>query len=329
MSVYLGEVLDHLVTDLIDAFNKEHPPEGTSPSTIRRKMLTQQSILNLGQSVGTMHRDRTDRNRTSPFAFTGNKFEFRAPGSSSEVGASCTILNIITAAAIRDMVAEIKAEIHKEGGKPQAAIKLVIGRTLKKHQRCIFNGDGYSQNWIEEASRRGLANCRETVAALHEYNNPKNVALFTSFSVLTKAEVFARSFIQFHAWTWQTVTEATALCDIVNTHIIPAGIKQQTDLARSIHSVQKISADFPLDEQKKLLKDLTGTLNTLITQNNQLMALLAHRTHGDTAEEGAKYVRDNIKPLTVTVRHAADHLEAMVADSFWTLPKYQEILFFK
>jgi len=259
----------------------------------------------------------------------GTNSSFVKPGSSSEVGASCTILNVITAAAIREMIAEIKAEILKESGKAQVAIKTVIGRTLKKHQRVIFNGDGYSQNWLEEAARRGLPNIRDTVGALREYNNSKNVGLFTSFSVLTKAEVYARAVIQFHAWTSQTLTESAALHDIVNTHVIPAAIKQQTDLATSIRSVQKISADIPLDEQKNLLKELTETLNSLIAQNNELHNLLGEKIHGDTAEEGARFVRDTIKPVTVSIRKASDRLEQLVADSLWTLPKYQEILFFK
>jgi len=336
MSVYLGDVLDNLVNDLVAAYNKENPSEGSDsaagPEGLRKRMIAQQSVLSLGTPVGTMRRDRTDRNRTSPYAFTGNKFEFRAPGSSSEVGASCTILNLITAAAIRDITAEVRAEIEKEkasGGDKIAAIRRVVCRTLKKHQRVVFNGDGYSQSWVEEAARRGLPNLRDTVTALHEYNNAKNTELFTSFSVLTKAEVDARSVIQFHAWTEQTLTEALALNNIVSTHIIPSGLKQQTELAQSIRAVQKLGADIALDEQKDFLKELTSTLNTLIAENKKLQGLLHHKQHGDNSEATAIHVRDNIKPVVVAVRHAADRLETMVDDTYWTLPKYQEILNFK
>jgi len=325
------------VNDLVNDYEKENPHSSPNLSDRPHRTLTpQHSIVALGAAVGTLHRDRTDRNRTSPFAFTGNKFEFRAPGSSSHVGSSCTILNLIVAAAIRDMIADIKENIKKEKSAGRSdeeaatnAVRWTIGRTLKRHKRVIFNGDGYSEAWVKEAARRGLLNLRETVIALNEFSNEKNVGLFTSFNVLTKAEVLARSTIQFHAWTEQTQVEARALHGIVNTHIVSAGLRQQTQLATSIKSLRDIDSDFPVAEQIDSLKELSTTLNTLIAENRTLAQKLSEVKHYDSAKDTAIWVRENINPVCVRVRAAADHLETLVDDSFWTLPKYQEVLFFK
>ena len=364
MSVYLGEQLEDVVDTLIAAYDAANPSQtaATAPAPVlapkrdlRAMLVSQTSVLSLGQGVGAVRRDKTDRNRTSPYAFTGNKFEFRAPGASSDVGASCTILNLIVAAAITDMAAEVRRERETlKAARPSApedetnaqAIVNVIGRTLKQHRRVVFGGDGYSAEWVVEAARRGLPNLKDTVDALHEFGNAKNRALWTKFEVLTDAEVEGRTNIQFHTWTQQVLIEATSLHQLLLHHVIPAAFKQQQQLASSILSAQQalgallVNAASPVkkealfNSQHAHLLEVTSLLDHLIDDARRLGDAIAHarkeeKAHTGTAGEIAILVRNELKPLIVSARAAADQLETLVDDTLWTLPKYEEILFLK
>jgi len=274
------------------------------------------------------------------------QFEFRAPGSSSECGASCTILSLIVAGAIGDMVEEIKAERKALEAKNvekalDIAIANVIGRSLKKHHRIIFGGDGYSQDWVAEAARRGLPNLSDTVEALKVYNNDKNRALWTKYSVLSDVELDARVNIQLHAWTQQTFVESTVLAKIVRQNVIPAVFKQQQQVATSLIAVQQAlgvtasdKKDGLLGQQREQLAALSAELDKLIQQTEVLEAVLAEahqRAKQDPEEhhELAEYVRDHVRAAAKEVRATADHLELQVDDALWELPKYEEILFIK
>jgi len=311
LSIYLGEQL----TDVVDAMI-----QGTGRGSERRR-----DTMRLGVSVlPPLPRDATDRNRTSPFAFTGNKFEFRAVGSSQACGRPNAVLNTIVA----DALAYIAGEIEKTKGAKglETAINDVVVDLFKKHQRILFNGNGYSAEWHAEAAQRGLPNFRNAVDAIGNFGSKKNVELFERFAVLSSKEVESRMNIQFEAYSKAIAVEGQSALSIARTMILPSAQRTQMAVAQSVAAAKACGIEVKVQERR--LRDLSGRIESFVLGIEELTAQFEHaEQHGGSPQEHARTYRDRVVPAMAKLREIADGLETMVDDAEWPLPKYREILF--
>lgn len=333
MSVYLGSEVDKLVRsimeqpeDLDTPLAPKSPQGGAEPRPIS------DWDVKLADNVAPFKKDNTDRNRTSPFAFTGNKFEFRAVGSSQSVGQTCTVLNTIMADSIRAFTQEVKA-LHESTPALTAtqAIRRVLKHTLKKHERVVYNGNGYSEEWLVEAAKRGLPNLKENVTAIEQYESSKNVELFSKLGVLSQKELHARVHVLYHSYCNSLKIEADVCYNMVVQTIVPAAQKQQKQMADSIASLKEALPSFDPAHQCKLLVELSSALERLLGETFKLRAVIDAGKVFDSsdAHKWSLYIRDSVKPAIAAVREQADYLETLVDDELWNLPKYSDLLFLK
>jgi glutamine synthetase len=313
ISIYLGEQLTEIIDNLV---------AGTTPAGGDRRKTT----MTLGvTTLPPLPRDATDRNRTSPFAFTGNKFEFRAVGSGQSIATPNIALNTIAAESLKFMADEIE-KARKSAGL-EAAVQQIVQATLKKHQRILFNGNNYSTQWHQEAERRGLPNLRNTVDAIPHFSSEKNVALFETFNVLSRREVESRSHIMYESYCKAIAIEAQSALGLSQTAVLPAALKFQESLATNLGALRSFSVG-PERAQEKLLKTVTDRVNALIHSIEGLQeAFDRSEAHHDGLKEHALMCRDQVIPAMQKVRDACDALELVVDDHLWPLPKYREMLF--
>ena len=311
LSIYLGEQL----TDVVDAMIA-----GTGRGSERKR-----ETMRLGVSVlPPLPRDATDRNRTSPFAFTGNKFEFRAVGSSQACGKPNAVLNTIVADAMSFISDAIEGAKAKKG--LEAAVNDVVVELFKKHKRILFNGNGYSSQWHAEAQKRGLPNFRNAVDAIGNFGSKKNAELFERFRVLSAKEVESRMHIMFEAYCKAIAIEGQSALSIARTMILPAAQRSQLTVAQSVAAAK--SAGMKIKAQEKRLKELCGLVDAFVEAIDDLKAEFEHAEAHDAApDKHAKTYRDKVVPAMGKLRVLADQLETMVDDAEWPLPKYREILF--
>ena len=311
LSIYLGEQL----TDVVDAMIA-----GTGRGSERKR-----ETMRLGVSVlPPLPRDATDRNRTSPFAFTGNKFEFRAVGSSQACGKPNSVLNTIVA----DAMGWISDEIERAKGKKglEAAVNDVVVDLFKKHKRILFNGNGYSSQWHAEAQKRGLPNFRNAVDAIGNFGSKKNAELFERFSVLSAKEVESRMHIMFEAYCKAIAIEGQSALSIARTMLLPAAQRTQLTVAQSVAAAK--AAGMKVKSQEKQLKEMCGLIDAFVDAIDGLQAEFEHaEAHDGSPDKHAKTYRDKVVPAMGKLRTVADQLETMVDDAEWPLPKYREILF--
>jgi len=311
LSIYLGEQLTDVVNALI---------AGTGRGSERKK-----ETMRLGVStLPPLPRDATDRNRTSPFAFTGNKFEFRAVGSSQACGKPNAILNTIVA----ESLAYVADEIGKLKGQKglEAAVNEVVVDLFKKHQRILFNGNGYSAEWHAEAQKRGLPNFRNAVDAIGNFCASKNVALFERFGVLSAKEAESRMNIMFEAYSKAIAIEAQSALSIARTMLLPAAQRWQMTVAQSVVAAKTAGVD--VKSQDKRLRDMSARIEQFVVAIDEMTNVFEHAEHhGGSPQDHAKTYRDKVVPAMVKLREIADSLETMVDDSEWPLPKYREMLF--
>ncbi len=269
-------------------------------------------------------KDAGDRNRTSPFAFTGNKFEFRAVGSSQSVAGPLVILNTIMADSLDYIASELEAAKAKTPEALGAAVQKVIQKIMKEHGRIIFNGDGYSAAWHKEAEKRGLPNARNTADAIPAVETKENDDVLARFNVLSVREFHSRNEIYLEKYVKEVMTEARLALEIAKTKIFPAAVEYQNRLAATslaLKSMGKKHCTTVLDELNDLVADLQGRIE-------DLRQAIGHEAKGGVADH-ARYCRDSISPAMLAVREVADQLEGIVADDLWPLPTYQEMLFIK
>ncbi|MBS1679469.1 MAG: glutamine synthetase III [Actinobacteria bacterium] len=275
---------------------------------------TPASFLDLGSSVlPPLPLDGGDRNRTSPFAFTGNKFEFRALGSSMSLAFPNTVLNTIAAEAIDDLAGKLKAKLDAGQEMPEAVMEIVKESYLENKVVC-FSGDGYSDEWHQEAARRGLKNLRTTPDALPEVTSDSTVKAFEEYNVLSRRELESRYDVWVEQYSMRANIEAEETFSIGQTMILPAGLRQLALISDA--GVSSLEGEI-----RELVDDLVGTLGELKTAN----AVPA----GLEGLELAKYARDSQLAAMDKVREVGDKLERVVADDLWPLPKYEEMLFIK
>lgn len=313
ISIYLGEQLDEVVNRVMN-------------QTTNEDLNSNPSSMELGTNkLPPLPRDATDRNRTSPFAFTGNKFEFRAVGSSQAVAFPNIVMNSIVAESLRFLRTEIAAVVAK-GVDFNKAMQQIARDTLKKHYRVVFNGDGYSEEWLAEAARRGLPNYHSTSEALGTLSHEKNVKLFESLNVMSKVELISRQHVMYENYNKTMMIEARCLANIVTTSVVPAVLKYQTTIAASVASVAAALGEASTP-QKALLKQVSSELDALIVKTKDLKELLTKLPH-DQAEEAA-YLHTIVTKGMQEVRQHADELELICDNEIWPLPKYAEILFLR
>jgi glutamine synthetase len=271
-----------------------------------------------------LSRDAGDRNRTSPFAFTGNKFEFRAVSSGQSIAMPNICLNVAVADALDSIATELEQQV--KGGKSiEEAVSALLPGLIREHKRILFDGNNYSEEWQQEAARRGLLNLRNTVDALPEITKPEVVAVFEKHKVLNARELRARCEINYEVYNKTINIEAQLMVLIANRYILPAAITYQGVVAQSVAAVKAAGG---VGGQPKKLMDQLGTLiDELKSKSDTLAHDLEHAGAG--AEEHAKFMRDRIVPAMVSLRETGDALEVLVPHGEWPLPTYREMLFIK
>jgi glutamine synthetase len=259
-----------------------------------------------------------DRNRTSPFAFTGNKFEFRALGSSMSLSMPNTVLNTIVAEAIDDLAGKLESALS--GGKSvEEALPGVLQESYKANGRVVFEGDNYSDEWHAEAEQRGLLNLRTTPDALPQLMEKSTIDVFGNYDVLSEREIEARYEVLAEQYAVKLNIEAETLADMARTMVLPAGLRQL-----ALADGAGVSA--VASETRDAVDNLVTAIQTLEKVNSKE----SHEPHEEKgALEWATYMRDSVLPAMADVRSACDTLERMVADDLWPLPRYSEMLFIK
>ena len=307
ISMFLGEQLEDVVMQLID--------KGDATNSIQKgKLKTGASTL------PDLNKDATDRNRTSPFAFTGNKFEFRMVGSSDSIAPANVVLNTIVAESFR----EIADELEKADNFDMACHDM-IKKLFTEHHRIVFNGNGYSDEWVEEAERRGLPNIKSMVDAVPALTAPKAIKLFESFGVFTESELRSRAEIKYEAYAKAINIEAKSMIDIASKHIIPAVVSYTTELANSVIAVSEAGVDS--STQKELLDEVTKYLKEMKAALKKLTEVTEKASDITEGKEQATYFRDVVKVAMDELRAPADKLEMIVDKEFWPFPSYGDLLF--
>ena len=264
--------------------------------------------------------DPGDRNRTSPFAFTGNRFEFRAPGSGQTINVPMIVLNTIMADSLDYLATALESAVA--GGEDfDSAVQKLLTDVITEHGAVVFNGDGYSENWQIEAAQRGLPNLKTTLDAIPELITPESVALFEKYGVFNERELHSRYEVRLEQYALTIAVEARLALEIGSTVILPAAIRYQTELAQNVATMK--AAGFPAE--MSLLGQVSVPIAELTSALAGLKAALAVHIEGSLDE--ALHARDRLLPAMDAVRAAADALESIVADDLWPLPTYQEMLF--
>ena len=308
ISVFLGEQLEDVVEQLISTGN----------ATKSKK----EGVLETGvKTLPDLKKDATDRNRTSPFAFTGNKFEFRMVGSRDSVAAPNIVLNTIVAEAFRDACDVLEGAENFED-----AVHDLIKKNLSEHQRIIFNGDGYADEWLAEAERRGLPNIKSMVYAIPALTTDTAIKLFGDFKVFTEAELVSRAEVKFENYAKTINIEAKTMIDMASKQIIPAVIKYATSLAGSINTITAAGVT-AVGVQKNLLNETSALLEETQKALDELIAIENAGCEMEDGEAKAKYYYEKVTPAMEALRAPVDKLEMIVDKEMWPMPSYGDLMF--
>lgn len=318
VSVFIGEQLNKVLDAL----------ENMSGEEVSGKDKTELK-LNVVGKIPDLFLDTTDRNRTSPFAFTGNKFEFRAVGSKANCGKPMMVLNTIVAKQLNDFKKEVDSLI--EGGmKKEDAIFRVLRAYVKSSKAIRFEGDGYSKAWEEEAARRGLSNHKTTPEALRENITDKAIALFEGMGVLSKVELIARYEIALEEYVKTVQIESRVLGDIARNHVVPTAVRYQNTLIENVRGLKEIFGDAYQEvasEQIDLIRHISEHIKVIHSTVEAMIEARKRANHLATFVERADAYCNEVKPFFDEIRYHCDKLELMIDDELWTLTKYRELLF--
>ena len=307
ISMFLGSQLEDVVRQLVET--------GSASSLI------QGGTLQTGVStLPDFQKDATDRNRTSPFAFTGNKFEFRMVGSEDSIGSPNTILNTIVAEAFCEA-----ADILENAENFDMACHDLTKELMTKHQRIIFNGDGYAPEWIEEAKRRGLPNIPSMVEAVDTLTTEKSIRLFERFGIFTKAELESRAEILYETYAKTINIEALTMVDMANKQLVPSVMAYVKELSETVNAMNSAGAD--ITATGALLHRVTGLLNEMQSARITLSDIEKKGAAMDRGREQAFYYREKVVPAMESLRKPADELERIVDKAYWPFPTYADLLF--
>ena len=314
MSVFLGTELSKVLDELEENSNIEIDKGDNM-------------YIKLGiNKIPQILRDNTDRNRTSPFAFTGNKFEFRAVGSSANSASANIILNTIVANQLTKFKAEVDAQIEK-GEKKELAILDVLRRYIKESKAIRFEGNGYSDEWKEEAARRGLPNIISTPEALDEYLSDKAVKLFTENGIFNEVELHARHEIQLEAYVRKVQIESRIMGDLAQNHIIPAALRYQGELIEGLNGMKNVGLDIEETVGYETVKEITRHLKEVKTNVTAMIEARKKANKLENTRDMALAYREIKDTYFDKIRYHVDKLEFLVDDTCWPLAKYRELLF--
>lgn len=307
ISVFLGSQLEDMLEQVLETGEVTHSLKSSKLET---------GVKTLPDLV----KDATDRNRTSPFAFTGNKFEFRMVGSRDSIAECNVVLNTIVAEAFCEACDIIEKAENKE-----EAIHNVIIEYVTKHYRVVFNGNGYSDEWVEEAERRGLPNIKSMVEAIPALTTPKAIDLFQKFGVFTEAELYSRAEIQYEAYAKALNIEVKAMLDISGKSIIPAVLRYAHELADMVVAMHEVGVTY--SAEKEMLKDIARLVEGAKAAYNKLKALDERAPQIPEGKERAEFYKFEVEPVMLALRKPIDELEMIVDKEAWPMPSYGDLLF--
>ena len=308
ISVFLGDEL----TAVLDSIENDAPYDGQK-----------RTMMDLGARVlPSLRKDTTDRNRTSPFAFTGNKFEFRALGSSNSISCANIHLNAAVAESLRQF-----ADVLEKADDFDHAVHHLIRETIKAHKRIIFNGNGYDDAWIAEAERRGLSNYKTTPDCMPHICDKKNVKMLTRHSIFTEAEIISRRDIMLENYVKTVNIEAVTMIDMARTQILPAVSAYAAKQAEGVVSVRKAVPDAKCGYEVKIVEKLSMLTDEMAEDLAALEKAVSDMHSIEDVVAQSESVRDSVIPCMEKLREAADAAEVMVAKESWPFPTYDKLLF--
>ena len=316
VSVFIGEQLTK-VLDALEVASEELSQEEKTDLK-----------LNVVGKIPDLFLDTTDRNRTSPFAFTGNKFEFRAVGSKANCGRPMMVLNTIVAKQLTDFKKEVDGLIAK-GMKKEDAIFKVLRSYIKTSKKIRFEGDGYSKQWEDEAAKRGLSNHKTSPEALKENITEKAIALFEEMKVLNRVELMARYEIALEEYVKTVQIESRVLGDIARNHIVPTAVRYQNTLIENVKGLKEIFGESYQEvaaEQLELIRHISEHIKVIHSKTDAMIEARKRANHLPNFEEKAYSYCHEVKPFFDEIRYHCDKLEMMVDDELWTLTKYRELM---
>jgi glutamine synthetase len=321
MSVFIGAQLTKVLHEL----------EGVTKGKLSPEEKTDLK-LNVVGKIPEILLDNTDRNRTSPFAFTGNKFEFRAVGSTANCANPMTVLNSIVARQLIDFKSEVDSLISKKDLKKDEAIFNVLREYIKTSRNILFEGNGYGGDWEKEAEKRGLSNNKNTPDALKVKIDPKTIALYESLNVMNKVEIEARYDIEIEEYVHIIQIEGRSLGDIARNHVIPTAVKYQNILIDNVKGLKDIyGKDFKqyASEQLLLIAEISKRIEAINSGVTKMTNERKKANSVDDTTKKAKIYCSKVKPLFDDIRYHCDKLELLIDDELWPLAKYRELLFTK
>lgn len=308
VSIFIGSALEKV----LDSIERDCPYDGCS----------EREFMRGAHVLPKFPRDTTDRNRTSPFAFTGNKFEFRMPGSSSSLSGPNIMLNTAVAEELRQF-----ADILEPAGDFEAALRTLLKKTISEHKRIIFNGNGYDESWIAEARARGLLNLKTTPDAVSHFTDEKNLALFSRHRVFSEAEAKARCEIMFENYVKVLNIEALTMNEMVLRDILPAVSRFFGELAAAAHRKAQLSSQAPSGYEFTVAAQLSSLADQAFEEVEELKKRLGEAKEKAKLCEQAFFYRDSIVPAMEALRSTVDRMEGMTDSSAWPYPSYSDIIF--
>lgn len=309
ISIFVGEQIEDVIDQLCSTGSATHSKMG---GTLRTGVTT----------LPDFDKDATDRNRTSPFAFTNNKFEFRMVGSSDSISSANVVLNTIVAEAFKEA-----ADILEASDDFPTAVHDLIKKLLSEHRRIIFNGNGYTEEWVQEAERRGLPNLKCMVDSIPSLVTEKAVKLFGDFGVYTRSELYARAEIEYETYTKSVLVEARTMSDMAGKQIIPAVIRYSGDLARSLNEVRTACPEADMSVQTELVLEVSSLLAAMKNAMEEIRKDLEKAGTMSNMKERAHFCYDEMVPAMNRLREPADRLEMIVDKEYWPFPSYGDMIF--
>tara|TARA_Y100000385_G_scaffold291720_1_gene371737 strand:+ start:17027 stop:19219 length:2193 start_codon:yes stop_codon:yes gene_type:complete len=320
ISVFIGQQLSAVLDKLENIEGGKMTPEEKTDLK-----------LNVVGKIPDVLLDNTDRNRTSPFAFTGNKFELRAAGSASNCAQPMTVLNSAMAEQLIEFKADVDLLIEKDGLKKDEAIFSVLKRYIKESKAIRFEGDGYGDAWKEEAAKRGLNNEPSTPRALDAYVSDQTLGMFEELGVMSKREAEARHEILLESYFMKIQIESRVLGDLAGNHIVPTAIKYQNTLIDNVQRLKDIMDEKTFEsvakEQLEMIKDISARISKILSSKEQMLQARKDANATEDVREKAIAYYDNVKPYFEVIRYESDKLELMIDDEQWPMPKFREMLF--
>ena len=309
ISIFVGEQIEDVIDQLCSTGSATHSKMG---GTLRTGVTT----------LPDFDKDATDRNRTSPFAFTNNKFEFRMVGSSDSISSANVVLNTIVAEAFKEA-----ADILEASDDFPTAVHDLIKKLLSEHRRIIFNGNGYTEEWVQEAERRGLPNLKCMVDSIPSLVTEKAVKLFGDFGVYTRSELYARAEIEYETYAKSVLVEVRTMSDMAGKQIIPAVIRYSGDLARSLNEVRTACPEADMSVQTELVLEVSSLLAAMKNAMEEIRKDLEKAGTMSNMKERAHFCYDEMVPAMNRLREPADRLEMIVDKEYWPFPSYGDMIF--